>query len=475
MALFPKKSKNPTRQTTGTSYSSKGAATLKPADLQEHGSSRSSQLRDVVPALGNDFQAALTYTGMTRSDASVRSSLRAGKTPVLGAEYFMEPFSKDPEDLAINEFVDFNIFSGTTITFLKTLEQVLKMYESPKGNSVFEPAWEIREWAPKLSTPGANRRNYTMLRKLGYRPSSTITEFMYDDNGGPAGVKHNAQRADNTIEEVEIPIDKLVIFTFDPDGGGIEGTSILRSAYRHWFYKDHFYKIDGVQKERHSIGVPYAELQPGFDDDDKAFANEMLRNLRTNERGYFLTTTMVKVGFAELTGLIVNPLESAMHHDTQIMKNILVQFLNAGVDSSGGGRATSATAFDMFLKAMEYVANTICACYNMYVIPQLVAYNFKTDRFPKMKVRKVGQAKDLALFANAMANLKAKGAITFDTDTENWLRQQLNMPDLIGDRPAEVVANNNPAPQDQATNDNGKKNGKPPTGQIGKSPSSGVV
>jgi hypothetical protein len=124
------------------------------------------------------------------------------------------------------------------------------------GFAVFEPVWELREWAPKKTTPNANRRKYTMLRKLAVRPATTITEFMYDDNGGPLGVKQQAISADGNTKEVEIPIEKLVIFTFDKTGGNLEGESILRSAYPHWFYKKVLYDIDAIQKERHGIGIP---------------------------------------------------------------------------------------------------------------------------------------------------------------------------------------------------------------------------
>jgi hypothetical protein len=424
LSLRRKKPKStPTRQVTGTSYSAKGSVDIGKADMQEIGSSAGLTLRDPVPALGTDVQAAQTYTKMARSDASVRTSLRAGKAPVLGGYYFVEPASDDPLDLAIAEFVDFNILHGMTTTFLKILEQTLKFFETPKGNSVFELVWEDREWAPTVNAGGANRRVYTMLRKLAYRPPTTISGFTYDDNGGPTGITQNAIRADGTVDrDVPIPIEKLVIFTFDPEGGGIEGTSVLRSAYRNWFYKDKLYSIDAVQKERHGIGVPDVTVQPNASAEEKKLAGEMAKNLRTNEFAFSVHPPNIEVKFLELSGQPVNALESAMHHDTQIMKNVLVQFINAGLDSSGGGRATSATALDTFLKSMKYVASTICGCWNSYVIPPLVAYNFKTDKFPELKVRGIGEAKDLQMFAAAIANLVDKGVLTVDEETENWAR-----------------------------------------------------
>lgn len=421
-----KKDSTPTRQVTGTSYTAQGADGIKPPDMKELGSNVANILVDPVPDVGTPVQAARTYTKMVRDDASVRMSLRAGKAPVLGAEYYFEPYSDDPIDLAAAELCDYNLFYGMTVPWIKVVEQILKMYEA--GKTVFEPVWELREWAPRKASAGANRRQYTMLRKLAFRPPSTILKVNYDDNGGPVSVTHNAINAEGQATQVDIPIEKLVVFTFDTQEGGLEGMSILRSAYKHWWYKDKLYAIDAIQKERHGIGVPDIELQPGYSPADLAAAHQLGRNLRTNEHAYIVRTTALNVGFAELKGQLVNALQSATHHDDMIMKNIMVQFLTMG--SEGGGRATSATAMDMFLKSMRHVANSICDSINMYLVPNLVAYNFKTDRFPTLKCRGVGEVKDLQMFSAAMRNLADTDLISIDESTEQWVRAQVDMPRL---------------------------------------------
>lgn len=424
MAKF-KLRREPSRPVTGTSYESQGTNPNTPV-YDEQGSSAVARLYDVVPELGSPHQARQIYTKMARSDVSVRVGLRAGKAPCLGADYYVEPASDAPEDILAAELCEYNFFGGMTVTWLKFLEQVLHMFE--EGFEPAEPVWELREWSPKAA--GANRKKYTMLRKLAIRPANTVSEITYDDNGGPTGIIQNAIREGGKSEPVTIPINKLVIFTFDQEGGNLEGNSILRSAYENWYYKTHLYKIDAIQKERHGIGMPEIELQPGYSEADRKVANELGRNLRTNERGYIVRTTFLKVGFAELSngGAVVNCLHSINHHDDQIMKNIMVQFLNMGVTEGGGNRATSATSMDMFLKAMRYISESICDAINMYVIPNLVTYNFKTNRFPKLCVRNIGETKDMQTWASAMSNLIDKGGIQVDDETEQWIRKIMQMP-----------------------------------------------
>lgn len=488
--LRPKDS-TPTRQVSGTSYTATGAPNVKPPSLEEIGSAVGTIWPDPIPDVGTPVQASRTYLKMARDDASVRVSLRAGKAPVLGANFFIDPFDDDPQNVAIAEFVEFNLFNGMTTPWNRTMEQILTMYEY--GKSVFEPVWEMREWAPKKTSSGANRKQYTMLEKLAYRPALTIGTVNYDDNGSPISVNHTAVDAKGNSKQVTLPIEKLVIFTFEQQGGGIEGMSILRSAYKHWWYKDRLYNIDAIQKERHAIGVPDIQIGPGASAADIALAHTMGANLRTNEFAYIVRPVSIVVGFAELKGQPVDVLKSVEHHDNMIMKNTMVQFLNMGTSVEGGGggsRAGGATAMDMFLKSMRHVADSICDSINHFLIPNLVAYNFPTDQFPLLKVRGVGETKDLQMWAAAMRNLIQAEALQIDDATEQWIREQMDMPTRTTEwlppsqRPGAVTLQETEQESDAGTSSNGNGNGNGKVkqdhspnggaGNVGVSPSSGA-
>jgi hypothetical protein len=485
MARFPRlkrKDSTPARQVTGTTYVAKGADDVKGPDFSEVGSAKATLLIDPVPALQKGFQETQTYLKMVRDDATVRMSLRAGKSPVLGAEWFIEPYSADPQDMAIAEFVEFNLFEGMTVPWVKILWQILRMYEA--GRSVFEEVWETREWAPRKVTPGANRKQYTMLKKLAFRPPLTIQRIDSDDNGAPTTVIHNAVDAAGNSKEVDIPIEKCVVFVFDEQDGTLEGMSLLRTAYKPWWYKNRLYNIDSIQKERHAIGIPDIEISPGAGQKDIAAAHQLGQDLRTNEKAYIARPPTIKVGFAQVHGQLVDVLKSVEHHDTQILKNVMVQFLNMGVTQGGsGGRATGATGMDMFLKSMRHIAQSICDAINMYLIPELVAYNFPTDNFPKLSVRGVGEVKDLQMFSSALKNLLDSDAISLDEATEQWVRQQFDIPRLTtpwkepSERPERVQELIQKSLTGGTTNgsstSNTSKNGG--GGNIGKSPSSGAV
>jgi Protein of unknown function (DUF935) len=426
----------PARKTPkGTSFEATGLAPPTPDVDTEYGSSQPVVMREVVPELASATQRLATYNRMLQ-DAGVDMSMRAVKTPILGAEFFVEPYSNEPLDLEIAEFIWANLAEGMSAPLLNSMQDVLKMFED--GYAVVEKVYELREWAP--GRKAANSRKYTMLRKLGARPSSTVKEIQYDDEGGPSKVTQNAIRADKKVEEVDLDIFKVMIFTFGRVGGDLTGKSLLRTAYPHWYYKTHFYKIDAVQKERHSLGIPKGKLMAGFTPNDKILLRQLLRNLRTNEEAFMLLPPNVDVEFAKVEGQLVNVLESASHHNMMILMNVMAQFLTLGIDTAGGGRATAGSQSDLFMKSLKYIANYIAETINMYLIPELVVWNYKTKNFPKLQVRNIGETRDLQQLASAIANLVAQTAVTMDEDTEQWVRKAFDMPAKKEPRPQTVGA-----------------------------------
>src|SRR5262245_13085526 len=436
MALIPRRKRNKAREVSGgaarkvqrgTTYVAGKTALAdipRPELDNEFGSSQPVQIREYVPELTSPFQRQQAYARMM-TDAGVDVSVRIVKTPVLGAEFFMEPYSDDPLDLLIAQFVWENLAKGMSAPFVNSLEDILKFYED--GFSVVEKVYENREWSPNAK--GANTRQYTMLKKLAPRPAPTIKEIMYDDNGGPEKVTQTAIRPGGKTEDVDLDIGKIMIFTFGKNGGDLRGRSVLRTAYSHWYYKTHLYKIDAIQKERHAIGIPRGSLLQGANAADKTFLREMLRNLRTNEESFIIQVPNIEVDFVELSSQPVDVIASAEHHNAMILLNVMAQFMVLGLQaSSGGSRAVAGSGSDLFMKSLKYVANYITQVINMYLVPELVVWNFPTKNFPMLRVRNIGETRDLQMFGAALSNLFSQQALTPDLPTENWVRDVFDMP-----------------------------------------------
>lgn len=348
------------------------------------------------------------YDMMRRGDGTVRGTLRLVKTPVLSARWFMEPASESAMDINKANFAWECLTCYQSPTWPQTLTEILLMADF--GYYMFEKVWDIR-------MIGGQER--AVWKKLAPRHPMDVLKWNFDGNGGPDSVEMINPDIDDP-DPIVIPIDKLLVFSFDKEAGDIEGLSILRSAYKHWYYKDKLYMIDAIQKERHGIGVPVIKLPPGFTKVDKLEADQLGRNLRTNERAHVVLPPNWELLFAKLEGQPVDAMKSIDHHDKQIQKNILVAFMD------GGAKEEDQT---MFLKATRFIADIVAGVFNKYAIPQLIDLNWgRGEKYPQLKARRIGEQADWRTMSFAVRNLVGAKVLTPDDRLEENLREEMDLP-----------------------------------------------
>jgi len=361
-----------------------------------------------------------TFDKMRKGDSSVRTSMRVIKAPLLAAQWYVEPASDAEIDLDAAKLVDDSLKSMTR-TFEQYLWEALLMLDF--GYYAFEKVWRVAPWRPDRA--GARTRNVTTWKKWGPRHPLNTLGWSFDAHGG---VKVLKQRGGDALNrEVRIPIEKLLVFTLDEEAGNPEGISILRSAYINWYIKNNLYKVDAIQKERHGIGIPRVKLQANFTENDKKLARTLVQNLRANEKAGVVEPPGIETDFIEPKGQQVDVLESIRHHDLMIKSNVLAQFLSLGTGESGS-RAVGSVQEDIFIKSIHYIADIVCAVINKWAIPELINYNFDVEKYPTLKVRRIGDLTDMRALSIALRNLVEVGAITVDPELEKWLREYLDFP-----------------------------------------------
>lgn len=351
-----------------------------------------------------------TYDRMRKSDGIVRGTLRVVKTPVLAARWFVEPKSDKKRDENAAEFVWKCLTEYMSISWPQVLTEALLCADF--GYYMFEKVWEERV------IEGQKRM---VLAKLAPRHPMDVKEWKYDSHGGPAGVVMYGTEISGPIAEVYIPIDKLLVFTFDREAGNVEGISVLRSAYKHWYFKEQLYKIDAIQKERHGIGIPVIKLPSNFNAEDKVAANDLGRNLRTNERAHVVLPPNWELIFAKMEGHMVDAIKSIEMHDRAIRENVLAGFL----DSSNTTKEEDQV---LFLKATRFIADIICDTFNLYLIPQLMEFNFERVGTPRLRARRIGEQADWRTLSFAIRNLVGAGIIRPDDRLEEWIREEMDLP-----------------------------------------------
>lgn len=353
------------------------------------------------------------YDEMRKSDGTVRAAILAVTLPVRRAEWFINPASEDQKDKDIATFVQHALFDWLDLPWDDIIRQALLMI--PFGVMPFEKVYTVKEF---------EGTQYVTLAKLAPRLPKSILQWELPDR--TFGIQQIRQDGVLAL----IPGSKLLIFCNEREGNNWWGTSMLRSAYSHWYRKNVFYKIDAIAFERQGLGVPYIKMPPGYTNSDESKAEKVLQNLRANEAAYLVLPSTYEAGFMDMGARTTrDPSNAIEHHNKEILQSVLAQFLELGATSSGSGsHALSSDHSDLFLKAVETIANTIIAEINKNLIPELVDLNFTDiESYPKLDYAGIQKA-DVAALGTTYGQLVTAGGISPTIDDEQYLRAALGLP-----------------------------------------------
>lgn len=361
-------------------------------------------------------QAYDVYDRMRLSDGTVGGLLKAIKLPLLGAEWKVEPASESAEDVEIADFVDSDLHAMTT-SLEETLRLVLLMLDY--GSMVFEKVWEMRD------------DNRVHLRKLAQRLPKSIIRWDVDEGGGLANVRQQVMK-DGTFKQIDIPVEKLAVFVNEREGANWRGTSILRNAYKHHYYLDHFYAIDAIAKQRRGAGVDVGRIKEGAADKKavKTAVERVLMGLNVHEK-QFVTEAEDEWEYRieSIGGNLPRMMESIEHHVNMILRSVLASFLGLSATSGSASLALSKDQSGFFLMALRAVGSNIEHTFSEYVIKPLVDYNFPNVKtYPQLKHGRL-ETRNVTEFASAVASLMTAGALTPGADVEASSREVLELPE----------------------------------------------
>lgn len=358
------------------------------------------------------------FNRMRKSDPIVKQSLLIVMLPIMQAEWVVDNAEDEPSSEEHGKYLHDAFFERMNRSFSNTLREILTCL--PFGFSVFEKVFKIEN-------------GQVFLKKLAYRHQKTIAKFETSD--GQPGVVQQLQGAD--AKQVSIPIEKLAIFTHEKEGDNWRGTSILRAAYKPWYFKENFEKISAIGYERNAVGVPVFTMPASPKAEDVTKAKKIAANLRTNEKAYVMLPNgwefKIEKGETDTADgdLIVKRL------NREILSNVLAQFLDLGSGSTGS-RALSSDHSDSFYQALQSVADSIADVFNDHIIPQLIDLNFNNvTKYPTIRatgIRKI----DLTAIFNAIGQATSAKMLHGSVDLENHVRKMLSLPELTEEEIAEI-------------------------------------
>jgi len=236
------------------------------------------------------------------------------------------------------------------------------------GFSIFEQVWETK-WD-----------GITGWRKFADRDRRTVDRWIFDSTGGLQGwVCKGYKLSDRSqMVNVEIPIEKTLLFTWREEAGNPEGIGLLRQAWKAWSYKQAFEEFAAIRIERQALSIPVAK-QP--EDEDRPASElramaQTLARLRVNEDAGIVLPPGWELTF-EWPGTADVPFESHIERQHQyILQTMLAQFIGYSQGGDRGSFGLSADASSLFLHAIVAMADWVCQYFNRYAIARWMEYNF---------------------------------------------------------------------------------------------------
>lgn len=380
------------------------------------------------------------YTEMADNDATVGAIIFAIEMLMRNCAFHIEPAGKSAKDKQAAEFVE-SCMNDMERTWADTLSEILSFLTY--GWSWHEICYKRR--VGKTSSPITNSKYADGLigwRKLPIRSQDTLYGWEYKE--GTDDLIGMTQQPPPDYEQVTIPVEKSLHFRTRSRKDNPEGRSILRTAYRAYYFKKRLEEIEGYGMERDLAGFPvlYAPSNTPIWDDDPDMqqmlsrAEMIVSSIRRDAR-----EGLVLPGGEDGQGWRLELLASGSkrqfdtnaiidRYDKRIATSVLADFVMLG-QQQVGSFALADSKTKIFALAIGTYLDVICEVFNNQAIPRLIDINgdhFKgiTD-YPKM-VHSDIEEKDLTQFTTFVKEMVGAGIIVPDESLEEEVRRVGGLP-----------------------------------------------
>lgn len=378
-------------------------------------------------------RAIQIYKEMESNDPVVGAVLFAVEMLMRQADWRVEPASQDRQDLEAADFLE-SCWDDMSQTHQDLISEVLSFLAY--GWSYHEIVYKVRKGDSRDPLSQSKYSDGRIgWRKFPIRSQDSLSEWVFDETGGIVAMK---QQPPPTYQTCVIPIEKALLFRTRTRKGSPEGRSVLRNAYRPWYFKRRIEEIEGIGIERDLAGLPVMTPPEGLDiwnpnDPDmvtmRSEAEKVVRNIRRDEmegvvKPFGWELALLSTGGRrqfDTNGII-------QRYDQRIAMCILADFILLGHEKVGSF-ALSSDKTDLFAVAIGAWLDTIADVFNRYAVPRLFALNpgLAGERLPKLVHGDV-ESPNLEELGNFIDKLVGKGVIVPDPNLEDYMRQAARLP-----------------------------------------------
>jgi len=315
------------------------------------------------------------------------------------------------------------------------------------------------------------------IYKLADRSQETLDRWDMDESGCVFGMWQEGPNGGNLRY---IPMEKSLHFRPHPFKDSPEGRSVLRAAYRSWYFLKNIQEIEAIAIERELNGLPVVYIPSailnGTSTEAKAAVEtykKMVRDVKFNEQGGIVlpsdpfynsegdpgTVRQVEFALVNANGTrAVDTDKVIKRYQGDIARTILAQFILMSQSGSKGGYAQSENETDIFLRAAEGWLESIAATINRQLIPKLWQLNGLDQEYMPHVVPGQLKPENLGILGDFIQKLSGAGLMFTDIDTENHLRELAGLPAVSEETRDEINFDDEPINPDLTKPINAKLN-----------------
>lgn len=314
--------------------------------------------------------ASKIYKEMADNDPTVGGILYMMENLVRNVTWNVVPGGESDGDIQAANFLQ-GCMDNMKVSWVDTINDIL---------SYFTYGWSFHEIVYE------KRNGHIVWKKFAPRSQHTLYGWEINDDGEITAM---LQQAPPSYKITNIPIEKGLLFRCGVRNNNPEGKSLLRNAYRPWYFKKRIEEIEGIGVERDLAGLPLLQPPEGIDLWDetnpdavkmKNYAVNLVKNVRRDSSEglvvpYGWEFKLLSTGGSRQfdTNSIIS------RYDNRIAITMLADLVMLGTDRNGSF-ALADIKKSLLANSVQSLVKDIASVINENAVKKLFRYN----NFPNM-------------------------------------------------------------------------------------------
>ena len=388
------------------------------------------------------MRANRTYREMQDNDPVIGALLFSIEMVLREVEWRTEPSTADGADPTKAQFWADRVWecvNDMSMTWPQTVSGMLSFL--PFGWAFMEIVYKVR--GGDVPDPTHRSRYDDQLwgwRKFALRAQESLLKWEFDDQGGVQGftqvVPGGAPRT--------IPMERGLLFRTTAARSNPEGRSVLRNAYRPWYFKKRIEEIEAIGIERDLAGIPVFGVPPEYLADTASPAQKavleivkkIVRDIKRDEQEGLIVPREIDIdthmNLWDLSLLSTGGRRQfdtdqiVSRYDQRIAMTVLADFILLGHEAVGS-KSLGVSKIELFTMALSAWLDEVQSVMNEFAVPRLMKFNgVDPSLYPTLQHDEVKQA-DILAIGQYVRDITSSG-VAMDPAMEEELRAIAGLP-----------------------------------------------